>query len=68
MTVIDAARKGVRDLSWFVKGVLGEDAYEKYRAHHAAVHGDDGPPEMTKREFWRDHTDRQENNPEGRCC
>ena len=34
--------------------------------HHAAA-GHDRPP-MTEREFWRDQTDRQDTNPQGRCC
>lgn len=49
---------------------MGEDAYEKYRAHHQKLHPatDTDHPLMTEREFWRDKTDRQENNPQGRCC
>jgi uncharacterized short protein YbdD (DUF466 family) len=63
-------RDGLRGVAWFVRGVLGEDAYDKYRDHHDAVHGDDpdAPPPMTVKQFWRDRTDRQETNPEGRCC
>jgi uncharacterized short protein YbdD (DUF466 family) len=61
-----------RNLSWFLNGMLGGDAYEKYTAHHRAVHA--GQPAgdvealMTEREFWRDRTDREERNPQGRCC
>jgi uncharacterized short protein YbdD (DUF466 family) len=69
MSVIAAARRGARGVSWFVKGMLGEDAYEKYRAHVATEHpGDSCGHVMTEREFWRDVTDRQEHNPQGRCC
>ncbi len=95
MTVLDSVRTGAKRFAWFFKGVMGEDAYEKYAAHHAAVHaarlsdqadsdqagsdqadsdqmGSDqactDQPLMTEREFWRDQTDRQENNPQGRCC
>ncbi|HYH77897.1 MAG TPA: YbdD/YjiX family protein, partial [Arthrobacter sp.] len=25
-------------------------------------------PPLTEREFWRDRTDRQDSNPQGRCC
>lgn len=71
--VLAAVRTGARGFAWFVRGVLGEDAYDKYVAHHAATHGaaggcSGGEPAMTEREFWRDQTDRQEHNPQGRCC
>ena len=70
--VLAAVRTGARGVAWFVRGVLGEDAYDKYAAHHAATHGrggeGGGEPVMTEREFWRDQTDRQQQNPQGRCC
>ena len=68
MGVVEVAR-GIR---WYVRGVMGDDAYEKYLAHAAAEHGAStaavGTPVMTEREFWRDRTDRQDANPQGRCC
>lgn len=77
--VLAAVRTGARGIAWFVRGVLGEDAYDKYVAHHAATqaaaHGGAeagtcgiGEPVMTEREFWRDQTDRQQQNPQNRCC
>jgi uncharacterized short protein YbdD (DUF466 family) len=61
-----------RNLAWFLNGMLGGDAYEKYTAHHRAVHADrpagDVAALMTEREFWRDRTAREEQNPQGRCC
>jgi len=66
MGVAAAVRQGARGVSWFVKGMLREDAYERYVEHAAAQH--DGGHVMTEREFWRDVTDRQERNPQGRCC
>jgi uncharacterized short protein YbdD (DUF466 family) len=79
MTLLAGVRKGALGLVWFFKGVLGEDAYEKYVAHHAALHAADAAsdaagvshprhPLLTEREFWRDYTDRQDQNPQGRCC
>ena len=76
MRVLDAVRKGARDFAWFFKGVMGEDSYERYKAHYEAAHATGGPDDqplmtqtlMTEREFWRDMTDRQERNPQGRCC
>jgi uncharacterized short protein YbdD (DUF466 family) len=64
--VLRRARDGVR--IW--RGVVGEDAYERYREHVEAQRaaGDPDHPLMTEREFWRDRTDRQDANPQGRCC
>ncbi|MGO4783685.1 YbdD/YjiX family protein [Cryobacterium sp. W22_MBD10_FK3] len=69
MSVAAAVRTAAAGLAWYVKGLMGEDAYEKYQAHHESVHGTDAAvPAMTEREFWRDQTDRQDTNPQGRCC
>jgi len=69
MGALLAVRSAAAGLAWYVKGVLGEDAYEKYCDHHAAVHGTDAAvPPMTAREFWRERVDRQDTNPQGRCC
>ncbi len=61
-----ALRAGLRRVRWYVRGVLGEDAYDRYLAHHQRS-GHAGPP-MTEREYWRARTDHQERNPQGRCC
>lgn len=50
----------------YFTGVLGADAYEKYLAHHQATSC--AVPAMTVKEFWRDSYQRQDDNPEGRCC
>jgi uncharacterized short protein YbdD (DUF466 family) len=60
------ARRGWHSFAWFFKGVLGEHAYQDYLDHHRRAHP--GTEPMSEREFWRDKTDRQENNPQGRCC
>ncbi|WP_026531286.1 YbdD/YjiX family protein [Haematomicrobium sanguinis] len=60
------ARNGWLELRRIFRGVMGADAYEKYLQYHAA-HGHAGPP-MTEKEFWREKTDRQDANPQGRCC
>ncbi|HEX8518815.1 MAG TPA: YbdD/YjiX family protein [Pseudonocardia sp.] len=72
---MDPLVNALRDVRWWVRGVLGADAYDRYLDHHrrcaeeggAAGHGPTGPP-MTEREFWRARTDHQERNPQGRCC
>lgn len=50
----------------YLKSVLGEDSYEKYLDHHRVTGCATEP--MGLKEFWRDKTDRQDANPEGRCC
>ena len=57
---------GLRQLVWWVRGVLGEHAYDQYLTHHHR-HGHSDPP-MTEREFWRARSEHQERNPQGRCC
>ncbi len=57
---------GLKHVVAYARGVLGEDAYEKYLAYHQRVHEDAVP--MTVKEFWRDKTDREGSNPQGRCC
>lgn len=69
MSPLDVARRTGRQVAWFVRGMVREDAYEKYVAHVMATHPDDqGRQLMTERMFWREQTDRQDANPEGRCC
>jgi uncharacterized short protein YbdD (DUF466 family) len=58
--------EGFRGFARYLGGVMGADAYAKYLEHYASA-GHDGPP-LTEREFWRDRTDRQDSNPQGRCC
>ena len=59
---------GTRRAIWVLRGVMGEHAYDDYLAHHRSTHPDDEAPPMTAREFWRDRSDTQDRNPEGRCC
>ncbi|MBT1003596.1 putative selenoprotein [Paenarthrobacter sp. DKR-5] len=58
--------RGLKSLGAYLKAVLGEDAYEQYLAHHRRTACE--APAMTAKEFWRDKTDRQDANPQGRCC
>ncbi|MDO4252078.1 MAG: YbdD/YjiX family protein [Rothia sp. (in: high G+C Gram-positive bacteria)] len=52
--------------TWFARGVLGADKYQKYLAHHRGKDCSKKP--MTEREFWQDYYDRQGKNPASRCC
>jgi uncharacterized short protein YbdD (DUF466 family) len=64
--ILNALLVRVRGLAGFVNGVLGGDAYRKYLEHHSES-GHSNPP-LSERDFWRDRTDRQDSNPQGRCC
>ena len=67
---MDVLVDAVRGVRWWLRGVVGADAYDRYLDHHRRCvdeHGHTGPP-MTEREFWRARTDHQERNPQGRCC
>jgi uncharacterized short protein YbdD (DUF466 family) len=63
---LGAVATGFRGFARYLGSVLGADAYAKYLEHHRAA-GHDAAP-LTEREFWRDRTDRQDTNPQGRCC
>jgi len=63
---VNAILEGFRGFARYFGGVLGADAYAKYLEHHTTT-GHEAAP-MSEREFWRDHTDRQDSNPQGRCC
>ena len=61
-----AVAKGCRGLAWYFEGMLGADAYRKYLEHHQQVHPGEEP--LTERAYWREAMDRQDRNPQGRCC
>lgn len=64
------AEAGARELlaqaRWFLRGVTGADAYERYLGHLRRVHPDAAVP--TRAEFWRQRHADQERNPGSRCC
>lgn len=66
MDVLRSAGRSLMAVNRYLKGVLGEDSYDRYLEHHQATACATEP--MTVKEFWRDKTDRQDANPEGRCC
>lgn len=57
----------LRALHWYLKELMGENAYihylESYRRRHGTQEG-----AMGAREFWKDLTDEQDRNPRARCC
>ena len=48
-----------------LRALTGDDAYERYRAHHAARHA--GEPPMSRREFCAD-VERRRWSGVNRCC
>lgn len=58
--------RAARTARWFIRGVTGADAYDRYLEHHHRVHGCATP--MTEREFWRERHAAMERDPKSRCC
>lgn len=63
-----AVRSGFQRVRWFLRGVMGEDAYDRYLEFYESSHEPGDHPPMSEREFWRDRDNRQDRNPQGRCC
>lgn len=59
-------RRGLRAFVWYLKGVVGEDAYEQYLRYHRSTGCRSAP--MSEKAFWADKMDSQDRNPQGRCC
>ncbi|EKU46553.1 MULTISPECIES: CstA-like transporter-associated (seleno)protein [Brevibacterium] len=60
-------RRGGAWLLWYLKEIMGENAYIHYLESYERRHGTrEGA--MGEREFWRDVTDEQDRNPKARCC
>jgi uncharacterized short protein YbdD (DUF466 family) len=55
----------LRALWRVLRALSGDDAYERYRAHHAARHA--GEPPMSRREFCAD-VERRRWSGVNRCC
>ncbi|GAA4284803.1 hypothetical protein GCM10022261_23340 [Brevibacterium daeguense] len=56
-----------RAVHWYLKELMGENAYQHYLASYERRHGTrEGA--MAERAFWRDVTDAQDRNPQTRCC
>jgi uncharacterized short protein YbdD (DUF466 family) len=64
---VDLVRRGCRGVAWYVRDLMGDNAYRVYLEHHRTQHGPEHPP-LTEREFWRQRMDEQDRNPGARCC
>ncbi|WP_282826552.1 YbdD/YjiX family protein [Gulosibacter sediminis] len=52
--------------SWYLNGMMGGHAYERYVNHLHREHPDATP--MSEREFWRQKARDEDANPSARCC
>ncbi|HEX6954895.1 MAG TPA: YbdD/YjiX family protein [Agromyces sp.] len=66
-TVVEGVRRGCRSVAWYLRDLMGDNAYQAYLEHHRTQHGPEQPP-LTEREFWRQRMDEQDRNPGARCC
>jgi uncharacterized short protein YbdD (DUF466 family) len=51
---------------WYLREVMGENAYEHYLEHRRRNHPDE--PVLPRAEFERRRMDELERNPRVRCC
>ena len=62
-----AVARGLGHLHWYLKEIMGENAYIHYLESYERRHGTrEGA--MEEKAFWRDLTDEQDRNPKARCC
>jgi uncharacterized short protein YbdD (DUF466 family) len=64
---VGLVRRGCRSVAWYVRDLMGDNAYQVYLEHHRTQHGPEHP-HLTEREFWRQRMDEQDRNPGARCC
>jgi uncharacterized short protein YbdD (DUF466 family) len=58
--------RGAGRLLWYLREVMGENAYEHYLEHRHRRHP--GEPLLSRREFERRRMDERDAHPEARCC
>jgi uncharacterized short protein YbdD (DUF466 family) len=51
---------------WYLREVMGENAYEHYLEHRRRAHPDE--PVLSRAEFERRRMDELDQNPRVRCC
>jgi uncharacterized short protein YbdD (DUF466 family) len=59
-------RRAVAGTLWYVREVMGENAYDHYLAHQGRDHPDE--PVLSRREFACRRMDEMEIRPGQRCC
>lgn len=61
-----AVRRALGAVRWYVRALMGDDAYDVYLARHARTHPGHEP--LSLKEFWKQRIDDRERNPTMRCC
>lgn len=64
--ILASARRSARSVRWYLRGITGADAYDRYVEHLRRTHPE--CPVPSERQFWRDKYDEMERNPATRCC
>ena len=59
-------RRAAAGTMWYVREVMGENAYDHYLAHQRRDHPDE--PVLPRREFERRRMDQLDDHPRARCC
>jgi uncharacterized short protein YbdD (DUF466 family) len=63
---MDRLRQALAGALWYVREVMGENAYDHYLAHQRRHHP--GEPVLSRREFECRRLDWMEVEPGQRCC
>jgi uncharacterized short protein YbdD (DUF466 family) len=56
----------LRLVRWYLRELTGEAQYDHYLERHRSLHPQ--APVLSRRDFERRRTDRQDANPGHRCC
>ena len=64
---LTARARAAGRLAWATwRSIVGADRYDRYLAHHRAVHPDEPP--MGEKEVWREHYHSLDRGTGARCC
>jgi uncharacterized short protein YbdD (DUF466 family) len=59
-------RRAADGALWYLREVMGENAYDHYLEHQSRDHPDDRV--LSRREFERRRMDQLDDQPRARCC
>ncbi len=65
-SLLATARRTAGAVRWYMRGITGADAYDRYVEHLRRTHPD--APVPSEKDFWREKYDEMERNPKTRCC
>ncbi len=66
MSARAAVARACRGVTWYLREVSGESAYDRYVAHETRVHPD--TEVLSRRRFERQRQDLEDTRPQQRCC